>query len=113
MLSRSVLDRRHGDQAEDQRADGGADQDERHAAADGRAQAVGPGTDGRLDEDRRNVVEGHEKANQDRRETELVGEEKRHEGVVHRPDHTDAEETEPEQEDLAVIEFHVASPLCI
>ena len=95
-----------GDQAKGHRADRRADQDEGHAPPDGRAQAVRPGAHRRLDEQRGDVIQGHEEADQRRRQPELVRQEERHEGVVHPPDDADAEKTEAEQEDLAVVEFH-------
>ena len=88
------------------RADGRADEDEWHAPPDGRAQLVGPRAHGRLDEQRGDVVQRHEEADERGREMELLGEEDRDEGVVYAPDHAHAEKAEAEQEGLAVVKPH-------
>ena len=65
-------DSRHWDQAKGHCPDRGSDQDEGHAPSDLRPQAVGPGTHGRLDEQRCDVIQCHEETDPDRGKMKFV-----------------------------------------
>jgi hypothetical protein len=91
---------------------GGADEDEGHAAANRRAQAVRPGAHRRLDQQRGDVIQRHKEADPDRRQVKAVGQEQRHEGVIGAPDYANAKKTKTQQERFAVIQLH-GSPLSL
>ena len=65
------------DQAKSQRADRRADQDEGHPPPDRGAQPVRPGTHRRLDEQRRDIVQGHEETDPGSGQPKLIGQENR------------------------------------
>jgi hypothetical protein len=87
-----------------------ADEDERHPPPDGRADSIRKRADGRLDEQRSNVVQRHDKANEARLEAETLRKKNRHKGVIDRPQHADAEKAKAEKKRLGVIEFHERTP---
>ena len=92
--------------------DGGADDDEGGASAEAGIDLVGQGAEQRQQEQRQNVVDGHNDTGPALGHTELVGQQQGDGAVVCLPEQADEEKCEAHQQCAFVIEFHNVTFFC-
>ena len=88
----------------------GAEQDERHTLADFRVRPVGERAEKRQQEQRQNIVRRHDDAGIGLVHVERLGQNERHDVVIHLPERTDGQKRQPDEDGSLVVELHTLSP---
>ena len=103
------------EQGEDVHEDDGAaraEEDERHALADLRMAPVRQRAEERQQEQREDVVRRHDRAGEGLVHVEGLGEDQRHDAVIHLPERADGQKREADEDGALIVELHFSSPFC-